>query len=119
MMIQYKNVDEYIASFPVETQLLLKKMRATIQKAAPKAEECISYGMPAYKQKGALVYFAGYKKHIGFYPSNSGISNFKEEIAMYKNSKGAIQFPLDKPLPLKLLTTITKFRVAENLAKKK
>lgn len=118
-MIQYNNVDEYIASFPAETQILLQKMRTIIKKAAPKAEECISYGMPAYKLNGALVYFAGYKKHIGFYPTGSGISNFKDEIAVYKNSKGAVQFPLDKPLPLQLISTITKFRVAENLAKKR
>ncbi|MBK7761795.1 MAG: DUF1801 domain-containing protein [Bacteroidetes bacterium] len=117
MMIKFQNVDDYIASFPDETQVLLIQMRATILKAAPKALEGISYGMPAYKFHGVLVYFAGYKKHIGFYPSTSGIANFQQEIAMFKNSKGAIQFPLSKPLPLKLVTTITKFRAAENLAK--
>lgn len=110
-------IDEYIASFPAETQILLEQMRSIIQKAAPKAEECISYQMPAYKLHGALVYFAGYQKHIGFYPTSSGISVFQDEISNYKNSKGAVQFPLDKKLPVALITKIVKYRVKENIEK--
>lgn len=112
-----QSVDEYIASFPKETQLLLQQLRAVIQKAAPKAEECISYQMPAYKLHGALVYFAAYQKHIGFYPTSSGIANFQKEISMYKNSKGAVQFPLDQKLPIALITKIVKYRVKENIEK--
>ena len=111
------NVDNYIAGFSEETQKLLKEIRATIKKAAPDAEEVISYQMPAYKQNGILVYFAGYKNHIGFYPTASGIANFKEEFSVFKSSKGAVQFPVDKPLPLKLITTIVAFRVKENAEK--
>lgn len=111
------NVDEYMLQFPTEIQLLLHTMRSTIQKAAPKAEESISYGMPAYKLGGPLVYFAGYAKHIGFYPTPSGIANFKKELAPYPTSKGAIQFPIDKKLPVGLITKIVKFRVIENLEK--
>jgi uncharacterized protein YdhG (YjbR/CyaY superfamily) len=107
-------IDEYIAPFPKEIQRLLQQMRATIKKAAPKAEEIISYAMPAFSQYGALVYFAGYKNHIGFYPTSSGIRLFQKEIAAYKSSKGAVQFPLDKPLPLALITKIVKQRVQEN-----
>lgn len=110
-------IDEYIASFPAETQILLEQMRSIIQKAAPKAEECISYQMPAYKLHGALVYFAGYQKHIGFYPTSSGIRVFQDEISNYKNSKGAVQFPLDKKLPVALITKIVKYRVKENIEK--
>lgn len=107
-------VDEYIAAFPKEVQLLLNQMRKTIKAAAPKAEECISYQMPACKQNGMLVYFAGYKNHIGFYPTSSGIEYFKKEIEKYKWSKGAVQFSIDKPLPLALVTKMVKFRVKEN-----
>ncbi len=113
------DVDEYILGFPEETQKLLEEIRAIIKKAAPKAEEVISYSMPAFKQNGILVYFAGYKNHIGFYPTSSGILNFKEELSNYKSSKGAVQFPLDKPLPLKLITKIVKFRAVEDLKKSK
>jgi uncharacterized protein YdhG (YjbR/CyaY superfamily) len=112
-----ENTDEYISWFPSETQKLLKQLRATIKKAAPKAEEVISYGMPAYKLNGMLVYFAAYAKHIGFYPTSSGISAFKKEISVFKWSKGAVQFPLDKPLPIALITKIVKFRVKLNQEK--
>jgi len=112
-----ENVDAYIARFAPTTQKLLKQLRATIKKAAPLAEEVISYGMPAYKYHGILVYFAGYEHHIGFYPTASGIENFKKEIAGFKHSKGAVQFPPDKPLPLSLVTAIVKFRVQLNLEK--
>ena len=94
-------------------------MRAIIKKAAPKAEEVISYSMPAFKQSGILVYFAAQSKHIGFYPTASGIIDFKKELVDYKHSKGAIQFPYDKPLPVSLITQIVKFRVAEDKAKLK
>lgn len=109
----------YIATFPKSTQALLQQVRAIIQKAAPKAEEVISYGMPAYKQEGMLVYFAGYAHHIGFYPTASGIKAFEKEIAKYKHSKGAVQFPLDEPLPAALITRIVKFKLKENLNKAK
>jgi uncharacterized protein YdhG (YjbR/CyaY superfamily) len=111
------NTDAYIASFPKETQTLLEQLRATIKKAAPEAEELISYQMPAYKYNGMLVYFAGYKNHIGFYPTASGIANFTKELSVFKSSKGAVQFPLDRPLPLQLVTKIVKFRVKENMEK--
>lgn len=108
------DVDAYIAAFSHETQQKLEQVRAVIKKAAPKAEEVISYGMPAYKQNGMLVYFAGYKSHIGFYPTPSGIEAFKKELAIYKGAKGSVQFPLDKALPLTLISKIVKFRVAVN-----
>lgn len=108
------DVDAYIASFPHETQQKLEQVRAVIKKAAPKAEEVISYGMPAYKQNGMLVYFAGYKSHIGFYPTPSGIEAFKKELSIYKGAKGSVQFPLDNALPLTLISKIVKFRVAVN-----
>lgn len=111
------NIDEYIAAFPKDVQKTLQQLRITIQKAAPKAEEVISYQMPAFKQKGVLVYFAAYKNHIGFYPTSSGIRVFKDEISGYKNSKGAVQFPIDKPLPIQLISKMVKFRVKENLEK--
>ena len=114
-----KNVDEYIASFPKETQTLLNQVRATIQKAAPKAEECISYQMPSYKLHGMLVYFAGYNKHIGFYPGAGGVAHFKKEISRYKWAKGSVQFPLTEPMPIKLITKIVKFRAKQNLEKEK
>lgn len=113
------NVDEYISAFPVETKILLEQLRSTIKKAAPKAEEVISYGMPAYKINGMLVYFAGYKKHIGFYPTSSGIAHFKKDLSIYKGAKGSVQFPLDKKLPLALISKIVKFRLAENSEKAK
>lgn len=112
-----QNVDEYIASFPKDTQKLLKQLRTTIKKAAPQAEEVISYQMPAYNFHGKLVYFAAYEKHIGLYPMPSAIENFKKELAGYNTSKGTVQFPLDKALPLSLIAKITAFRVKENLQK--
>jgi len=110
-------VDKYIAGFPEATQYLLHTIRTTIKKAAPAAEEVISYQMPAYKYNGMLVFFAGYKNHIGFYPGAAGIEAFKKDISSYKNAKGSVQFPLDKPLPLKLITKIVKFRVQQNKEK--
>ena len=112
-----EDVEDYIAGFSPATQKLLKRVRATIKKVAPQAEETISYMMPAYKYHGVLVYFAGYAHHIGFYPGASGVAHFKKEIAGYKYAKGSIQFPLDEPLPLKLITKIVTFRMKENLKK--
>jgi uncharacterized protein YdhG (YjbR/CyaY superfamily) len=114
-----KNIDDYLALFPKETQSLLQQIRATIKKAAPEAVEKISYQMPTFFLNGNLVYFAAFKNHIGFYPVPTGIEKFKKELSVYKTSKGAVQFPLDKPLPLALITKIVKFRVAENLKKAK
>src|SRR5512136_2270655 len=99
MKTQYKTIDEYIKTFPVGTQSILEKMRQTIRKAAPGTIEAISYQMPAFKLNGVLVYFAAHKNHIGFYPTASGIEAFKAELTPYKFSKGAAQFPLDKPIP--------------------
>jgi uncharacterized protein YdhG (YjbR/CyaY superfamily) len=109
------DIDKYIADFPYDMQVILEQVRSAIRKAAPLAEEVISYQMPAYKQQGMLVYFAGCKNHIGFYPTASGIAAFKKELSAYKGSKGAVQFPLNKPIPLGLITKIVKFRVKENL----
>lgn len=110
---------EYIENFPPPTQKILKQIRTTIKKAAPNAEETISYGMPAFKLNGPLVYFAGYPKHIGLYATPSGHSAFKKELAKYKQGKGSVQFPIDEPMPTKLITQIVKFRVKENLEKAK
>lgn len=108
-----ETIDEYIAAYPPPVQLLLEQVRETIHRAAPNAEETISYGMPAFKQQKMLVYFAAYKKHIGFYPTSSGIKTFEKDLINYKWSKGAVQFPIDKPLPLKLVSKIVAFRVKE------
>ncbi|SMO39919.1 iron chaperone [Solitalea koreensis] len=116
-MTKPADVNEYIASFPVETQQRLEQMRAIIQEAAPQAKEVISYSMPAFKLNKMLVYFAGYKNHIGFYPTSSGISAFKQELSIYKNAKGSVQFPLDQPLPVDLIARIVKFRIDEDLQK--
>lgn len=108
------NIDEYIADFPKETQVILNKIRTTIKKFVPESEETISYAMPAFKMnKKALVYFAGYKNHIGFYATPTGHKEFKEELSNYKQGKGSVQFPLDKPMPYELIKRIVKFRVAE------
>lgn len=114
-----ENIDQYIANFPAATQKLLQQVRETIHLAVPEAKEVISYGMPAFKQKGVLVYFAGYAKHIGFYPTGSGIEAFKNEFGDYKWSKGAVQFPIDQPMPLDLITRITKFKAERDLEKPK
>jgi uncharacterized protein YdhG (YjbR/CyaY superfamily) len=108
------NIDEYIVGFPTPVQCKLKELRKTIKKAAPGAEEKISYRMPAFYLNGILVYFAAQTRHIGFYPTSAGVTAFKKELADYKTSKGAIQFPLDKPLPLELITKIVLYRVNEN-----
>ena len=109
-----KNIDEYIAGCPEHVREKLKELRATIKKVAPGAEEKISYQMPAFYLNGILVYFAAQTRHIGFYPTSSGVAAFKQEITGYKSSKGAIQFPVDKPLPLDLIARIVQFKVREN-----
>lgn len=114
-----KTIDEYIVGFPEDVQAILNPLRATIKKAAPDAEETINYAIPTFTLNGNLVHFAAFKNHIGFYPTPSGITAFKKELAGYVQAKGSVQFPLDKPLPLKLITRIVKFRVKENLAKAK
>ncbi len=114
-MLKPVNVDEYISGFPKDTQTTLEQIRRIIKKAAPGAEELISYGMPAFKLNGMLIYYAAYSNHIGFYPTPSGIKAFKKKLSIYKGAKGSVQFPLDKPMPLGLITDIVKFRVAENL----
>ena len=103
--------------FPNDTQVLLTQLRNLIRESIPEDQEIISYNMPAYKYYGMLVYFAGYKSHIGFYPKASGVKFFEKELSKYKTSKGAIQFPLDKKLPLPIIKKIVKFRVKENEVK--
>src|ERR1700732_2606642 len=97
-----KDIDSYIASYPQKTQVLLEEMRAVICKAAPQATEAISYGVPTYKLNGNLVHFGGFKSHIGFFPTPSGIKHFQKELSAYKTSKGAVQFPIEKPIPVGL-----------------
>lgn len=112
------DVDHYINGFPENIQLLLKQMRTIITETAPEAVEYIAYRMPAYKlNKKPLVYFAGYPKHIGFYATPSGHAEFAKELSVYKQGKGSVQFPVDKPLPVNLIRKIVEFRVKENLAK--
>jgi uncharacterized protein YdhG (YjbR/CyaY superfamily) len=111
------DMDEYIAGFPPEVQVILQKIRETIKAAAPDAQETISYAMPTFTLKGNLVHFGAYKKHIGFYPTPSGTEHFQQQISPYKAAKGSIQFPLDQPIPYDLISEIVKFRVQENLAK--
>lgn len=112
-----EDIDGYIGRFPEDVQIILAKIRELINKAAPGAEETIKYSIPTFTLNGNLVHFAAYKNHIGFYPAPSGIKAFKNELSVYKNSKGAVQFPLDKPLPLNLIRKIVKFRVKENIEK--
>jgi uncharacterized protein YdhG (YjbR/CyaY superfamily) len=111
-------IDEYIASFPADVQAILQKIRATIQKAAPGAEEKINYGVPTFTLNGRnLVHFGAAKKHIGFYPTPTAIEAFKDELSAYEGAKGSVQFPLDKPVPVQLITKMVKFNVKENQAK--
>lgn len=113
-------IDEYIAGFPVDIQLILDQVRSTIKQAAPDAEESIGYGMPAYKTHGRpLVYFAAFKNHIGFYATPSGHAEFAKELSKYKQGKGSVQFPIDQPMPLTLIAQIVEFRVIENQEKVK
>ncbi len=116
---QPATIDEYIAQFPEDIQQKLQEIRAVIHEAAPEATEKISYQMPTFYLRGNLVHFAAFKNHIGFYPVPSGIAAFETELAPYKRSKGAVQFPLDQPIPTELISRIVQFRVGENLQKKK
>ena len=117
MATKYETIDQYIANFPADQQAVLQQIRTTIKKAAPEASEKIGYGIPTFFLKGNLVHFAGYKTHYGFYPSPGAINQFKEEFSAYEQSKGAVRFPLDKPVPLDLIRRVTEFRVRENLEK--
>jgi len=118
--VKANTVEDYIANFPASTQKLLKQVRKTIKAPAPKSEELISYGMPGYKLNGkALVYFAGYEHHVGFYATPTGHKKFEKQLSKYKQGKGSVQFPIDEPMPLKLITEIVKFRVKENTTKSK
>jgi uncharacterized protein YdhG (YjbR/CyaY superfamily) len=113
-----KNIDTYIQDFPKNVQKILKQIRLTIQKVAPKAEITIGYGIPTFKLNGKnLVHFAAWKNHIGFYATPSGNKAFKKELSEYKGAKGSVQFPLDKPIPYDLISKITLFRVKEVLKK--
>ncbi len=114
-----KTIDEYIAGFPPDVQKILEKVRKTIRTAAPHAEETIKYRMPTFTLNGNLVHFAGFKKHIGFYPVPTGIEAFKEELSAYEQGKGSVQFPLDRPIPYGLISKIVRFRVKENLERAK
>ena len=118
-MEKASSIDEYIKSFPKEIQDILQQIRITIRKAAPNAEEAISQAIPTFKLNGNLVHFAAFKNHIGFYPAPKSNVAFKKELSVYKGGKGTVQFPLDKPMPLNLITKIVKFRVKENLKKEK
>ncbi|MBS1751246.1 MAG: DUF1801 domain-containing protein [Bacteroidetes bacterium] len=115
--VRFSTVDEYISSFEGRTKLLLEELRTVIRMAAPKTEELISYNMPAIKQHSVLVYYAGYEKHIGFYPTGGPVQVFKNELTKYKTSKGAIQFSLDKPIPKLLVKKIVKYRISEDAEK--
>jgi uncharacterized protein YdhG (YjbR/CyaY superfamily) len=109
-----QTIDEYILQFPAEVQEMLKSLRKVIKESAPDAEEKISWRMPTFVLYGNLVHFAAHKNHIGFYPGSNGIDAFKDRLSEYKGSKGAVQFPIGKPLPYELISEIVKFRVTEN-----
>ncbi len=111
-----QSIDAYIATFPQDIQALLETLRAAIRAAAPNAEERISYQMPTFFLNGNVVHFAAHPNHIGFYPTPSGIDAFKQELAIYKGAKGSVQFPINQPLPLELVSRIVQYRVSVNLA---
>lgn len=114
---QAKSIDEYIAAFPPEVQRILERIRATIRRAAPGAEEAIKYRIPTFTLGGNLVHFAAYKTHIGLYPAPRGSGQFKKELAGYAGGKGTVRFPLDEPIPYDLIRRIVRFRVEENRKK--
>jgi uncharacterized protein YdhG (YjbR/CyaY superfamily) len=114
-----RDIDDYLSGYPKHVQRLLTQMRLTIKKAAPQAIEKISYGIPTFTLEGNLVHFAAFKNHIGFYPTPSAIAAFGKELSSYKCSKGAVQFPLDEPLPLTLVGRMVKFRAKEKMRKRK
>jgi uncharacterized protein YdhG (YjbR/CyaY superfamily) len=115
----YGSVDEYISSFPEYAQKKLKELRGIVKELVPQAQERISYQMPAFFLGGNIVYFAGFSKHIGFYPGANGIAAFEKELKKYKYAKGSVQFPIDEPLPVELIKRIVNFKVEINLQKKK
>lgn len=116
--IKFKTIDEYISNFPKDIKKLLEEIRLVIKKSIPNCAESISYNMPAFKVNNTtIVYFAAYKNHIGFYPTPSPIEFFKKDLLKYKTSKGAIQFPINEPLPIDLIAKITKYRVIEVIKK--
>ncbi len=115
----FKTIDEYIKTFPEEVQTILEKMRQTIRKAVPEAEEAISYQIPTFKLNGNLVHFAAFKNHVSFFPTARGVEAFKKELSQYIGSKGTVRFPLDKPIPYGLVKKIVIFRRKENLRKKR
>lgn len=119
VMKAYKDTDSYIKNFPKDVQEILHLMRATIKKAAPHAEEAIKYGIPTFVQEGNLVHFGGYARHIGFYPGATAVEMFKKELVKYETSKGTVKFPLGTPLPKTLIEKIVRYRVRENVAKRK
>lgn len=114
-----KSIDAYIAGYPPDVQEILEKIRLTIRKAAPDAQETIKYRLPTFTLKGNLVHFGAFKKHIGFYPTPTGTDKFKKELSIYEGAKGSIRFPLDRPMPFALIRKIVKFRVKENLERAK
>jgi len=114
---KFKDIDEYVKSFPPDVQVILEKVRNVIHTAAPEAEEAISYQMPTFKLYGNLVHFAAYEHHLGFYPIPSALKKFATELLPYESGKGSVQFPLDQPIPYELLRKIVEFRVKENVAK--
>lgn len=113
----FNSIDEYIATFPAEIQKILQEIRATIHAAAPEATEKISYQMPTFFLNGNLVHFAAFKHHIGFYPTPNGVEAFAADLSKFKGAKGSVQFPLDQPMPLDLITRVVKYRLAENMSK--
>lgn len=119
MIAKPNTIDDYIATFPYDVQEILEKVRATIQKAAPDAEEAIKYAIPTFVLHGNLVHFAAFKNHIGFYPAPEGMEEFEEKLSIYKKGKGSVQFPLDEPIPLELIAKITAFRAKQNSEKKR
>ena len=110
-----KDIDEYIAGFPKNVREILEKVRITIRKAAPDAEEAIKYQIPTFTLNGNLIHFAAFKNHIGLYPAPGGIEQFKDALSVYQGGKGSVRFPLDKPIPFGLISKIVKFRVKKNL----
>ncbi|MDQ6780879.1 MAG: DUF1801 domain-containing protein [Candidatus Eremiobacteraeota bacterium] len=113
----FETIDQYIEPLPADVQRRLEQLRQAIHSAAPQAREAISYGIPAFRLNGTLVYFGAFKNHIGFYPTSSGIRAFQKQLSPYKLTRGAVQFPLDKPIPVALVKSIVRFRGVENAKK--
>ncbi len=118
-MKTFEDINEYISEFPEEIKVILKQIRQIIREAAPEAKEAIKYGMPTFVLNGNLVHFAAFKNHIGFYPAPSGIDAYINELAVYRTGKGTIQFPINKPIPFDLIKKVVKYRMQENLGKRK